>query len=246
MAKVIYTGPEGAGKSYLLAWQAGQLVERNAKWFKKTKIPRPIISNLEFQPWFEKFAEDRGVPIYYWKDIEDLPTMTECDLIIDEVGAYFDSRTFKDLPLDVRLWLAQADKLGVDIFGTAQDFAQVDVSFRRLVAGTNNALYLIDKIAGSQRPAKTKPVSGRVWGICTKREIDPVGYDESTKKFSNKGMPGFFFIRREICNIFDTNKRIAKSKPPPMKHIERRCIIPGCKMERHTNKDGEHYMVTHV
>jgi len=246
MAKVIYTGPEDAGKSYQLALMAGQLVERNAKWQKVTKVQRPIFSNLEFQPWFEKFAAERNVPIRYWKNLEDLPSMSEGDLIIDEMGTYFDSRTFKDLPLDVRLWVAQASKLGTDIYGSAQDFAQVDVSVRRLVSGNNNALYLIDKIAGSQRPAKTKPPVGRIWGVCTKREIDPLGYDEQTKKFANKGLPSFFFLRSEVCRIFDTTKRIAKSAPPPYKHVERRCIIPGCTMERHAFKDGQHYQITHV
>lgn len=244
--KIIYTGPEGSGKSYQLALAAGVLVERNAKWLKKTRVPRPIVSNLHFEPWFERFAKDRGVPIKYWKDLEVLPALTECDLLIDEVGAYFDSRTFKDLPLDVRLWLAQADKLGVDIFGTAQDFAQVDVSFRRLISGQGNALYLIDKIAGSTRPSATKPKVKRVWGVCTMREIDPVGYDESTKKFANKGLPKFFFIRKEICSIFDTNLRIAKSKPPPLKHVERHCVDPNCRLERNKVIDGVHYVVQHV
>lgn len=245
--KIIYTGPEGSGKSYQLALAAGMLVERNSKWLKATRVPRPIVSNLHFEQWFEKFAAERGVPIYYWQDLEQLPHLTECDLLIDEVGAYFDSRTFKDLPLDVRLWLAQADKLGVDIFGTAQDFAQVDVSFRRLISGAGNALYLIDKIAGSSRPSATKPRVKRIWGVCTMREIDPVGYDESTKKFSGKGiMPKIFFIRKEICKIFDTNLRIAKSKPPPFKHIERKCVVPNCRMERHVQRPDGHYLVTHV
>jgi len=245
--KIIYTGPEGSGKSYKLAQTAGQLVERNAKWLMLTGIPRPIISNLKFEKWFEDFAAERGVPILYWKDLEVLPTLMEVDLLIDEIGAYFDSRTFKDLPLDVRLWLAQADKLGVDIFGTAQDFAQVDVSFRRLISGQGNALYLIDKIAGSSRPSQTKPKVKRIWGVCTIREIDPVGYDESTKKFANKGiMPKFFFIRKEICRVFDTNLRIAKSNPPPFKHIERKCIIVGCQMERHVKRADGHYLVSHV
>jgi len=244
--KIIYTGPEDAGKSYKLAETAGKLVERNHEWQKKTGVMRPVVSNLKFEKWFEGYAESKGVEILYWKDLEQLPQMHGLDLIIDEVGAYFDSRTFKDLPLDVRLWLAQASKLGVDIFGSAQDFAQVDVSFRRLVAGATNALYLIDKLAGSKRPHPTKPITGKIWGVCSMREIDPVGYNEETKKFSNKGIPKFFFIRRDICKVFDTNLRIDKSKAPPFKHIERRCVIKGCKMERHTQRDGEHYMITHV
>jgi len=267
MAKVIYTGPEDCGKSYQLALMTAKLVERNAKWlqaqdfdYKKlgpkaffekygslNPTPRPIRSNLRFAKWFEYFATERGIPIIYWTDIADWVTFAHCDMVCDEIGAYLDSRTFKDLPLDVRLWLAQASKLGVDIYGSAQDFAQVDISFRRLVQGPTNALYLITKLIGSQRPDVTRPVVDRVWGICMKREIDPVAYDENSKKFSGKGiMPGFFFLRKEICTIFDTTERIAKSKPPPYKHIERKCVIPGCRMERHIIREDGHYQVTHV
>jgi len=233
MAKVIYTGPEDCGKSYQLALMAGQLVERNSRWQKLTKVERPIASNLEFTPWFHDFAKARDVRIHYWKDLEELPQLNGYDLFVDELGTYFDSRTFKDLPLDVRLWLAQASKLGTDIYGTAQDFSQVDVSLRRLVCGTNNALYRISKLVGSNRPHPSKPPVGRIWGLCTKREIDPMGYDEKKQKFNNKGLPQFFFLRKDICQIFDTTKRIAKSKPPPYKHIERTCIDPNCGY-RHT------------
>ena len=246
MAKVIYTGPEDSGKSYQLALRAGKLVERNSKWFQMTKIKRPIFSNLEFQPWFEKFSEERNVPIRYWKDLEELPLMSEGDLIIDEIGTYFDSRTFKDLSLDVRLWVAQASKLGTDIYGSAQDFAQVDLSFRRLVAGPTNGLFLINKWMGSDRPSKTKPPVKKIWGMCIMREIDPIAYDENSKKFASKGLPHIFFLRKEICKIFDTNKRIAKSAPVPYKHIERRCIEFGCTMDRHRIIDGVHYQVSHV
>jgi len=246
MAKVIYTGPEDSGKSYQLALIAGQLVERNAKWQKITKVERPLASNLEFRPWFGEFAAQRGVRVRYWRDLEELPTLEGYDLLIDEMGTYFDSRTFKDLPLDVRLWLAQASKLGTDIYGTAQDFAQVDISLRRLVAGANNALYLIDKIVGSARPHPTRPPVKRIWGICTKREIDPLGYDEQSKKFANKGLPAFFFLRKEICSIFDTTKRIKKSLPPPYKHVERRCVDPECKLQRSVTRDGVVYHVHHV
>lgn len=247
MAKTIFSGSEDSGKSYQLALHAGKIAERNAGWLRITGKPRPIVSNLEFQPWFySHVTETLGVPIRYWKDIEELPALTNCDLIVDEVGSYFDSRTFKDLPLDVRLWLAQASKLGVDIFGSAQDFAQVDISFRRLVSSDNGGLFHITKLMGSQRPAETKPPVKRIWGICTIRELDPVAYDEETKKFANEGIPRFFFIRKEICNIFDTTKRIAKTKPPPYKHVVRACADPACKWQLYEVHNGVKHRVTHV
>jgi len=246
MAKVVYTGAEDSGKSYQLAMRAGKLVERNARWLKITGKPRPIASNLKFMPWFEKFAADLGVPIRYWKDLEELPSLNGCDLIIDEMGSYFDSRTFKDLPLDVRLWVAQASKLGTDIYGSAQDFAQVDVSFRRLVRGPTNGLFQIQKLMGSDRPHATKPPIRRIWGFCVMRELDPLKLDEGKNEFANKGMPSFFWLRKEICEIFDTTARIAKSSPVPYKHVERRCSDPDCKLEKYKVINGIHYNIQHV
>jgi len=244
MAKTIYAGLEDSGKSLMLATIAGKIAERNSDWLKVTGTPRPIISNLHFEEEFYRYVtEDLGVPIRYWKDIEELVEMRDCDLIIDEVGAYFDSRTFKDLPLDVRLWLAQASKLGVDIYGSAQDFAQVDITFRRLTT----TLYQITKLVGSQRPTPTRPPVKRVWGICSIRELDPVGYDEQKSKFKKTGyLPSFFLIRKRNTSIFDTTRRIEKTSPPPYKHIVRRCADPNCKFKLYEMHGGIPHKVTHA
>lgn len=248
MAKYIFSGGEDSGKSYMLAYRSGQIVERNADWAKLTGKPRPIRSNLEYSEWFYDWAvNEMGVPIYYWKDVEEWERFEGCDMIIDEIGAYLDSRTFKDLPLSTRLWLSQASKLGVDMYGSAQDFAQVDLSFRRLVKSDNGGLFHINKLIGSPRPHASKPPVKRIWGICMMRELDPEGYDEQKKRFaSDQIIPTFFTIRREICTIFDTNKRIAKSKPPPYKHIARHCEDPMCQMDLYRTIDGVKHRISHV
>jgi len=91
MAKTIFSGLEDSGKSYMLAHTASEIAYRNAKWLKITGVPRAIVSNLRFEPSFEKHVtEDLGIPIRYWKDIDELREMTNVDLFIDEVGTYFD------------------------------------------------------------------------------------------------------------------------------------------------------------
>jgi len=243
MAKTIYAGMEDSGKSHELARMSGKIIERNARWIKMGLPPRALVSNIEYSKTFHEYATELGVPIRYWKDLEELPTLRDCDLIIDEVGAYFDSRTFKDLPLELRLWLAQASKLGVDIWGSAQDFAQVDLAFRRLTT----QLFWITKLTGSPRPSKTRPPVKKIWGICTKREMNPMGYDESKKEFNSVGwFPVPFVIRKSICEVFDTNARVAKSKPPPYKHIERRCSEPNCNLELYKMVNGHKHKITHV
>jgi len=242
MAKTIFSGLEDSGKSLMLATVAANLVWRNAKWAKQSEIARPIVSNLEFSPEFRDYAKGLGIEIRYWRDVAELVDLRDCDLIMDEVATYFDSRTFKDLPLDVRMWLAQASKLGCDIYGSAQDFAQVDIAFRRLTT----ELWHVTKWAGSRRPAISRPPVTRIWGICTMRQLDPVAYDEETKKFAGEGLPRIFFITKAMCSIFDTTKRIPKSSPPPFKHVERRCVDENCKFERHKIINGVHYIVSHV
>lgn len=216
--KTIYTGLEGSGKSLKLAAVAIGLVRRNHKWHALTGISRPIFSNMTFSESFTSYALSENVPIKYWKNLDDLIAVRDADVLIDEVGNYFDSRLWADLSLDCRRWLTQGNKTGVEIYGTAQDFAQVDKSFRRLV----NDLYEIRKLFGSRRPSATKPPVKRIWGVCSVMSLDPQGYDEE-KKVKSSIIPSFFIIKRTHCEIFDTTERIERSAYPALRHEERYC-----------------------
>jgi len=225
--KTIFSGLESSGKSLRLAMVACEIVKRNSRWLAISGKTRPIYSNMEFSPEFTKWATDEmAVPIRYWQNLDDLIKVADADVFIDEVGNYFDSRMWTDLSLDVRRWLTQGAKSGIEIYGSAQDFAQVDKAFRRLV----NNLYHITKLFGSRRPSATKPPVRRVWGLCAMRELDPVGYDEDKKKFASQGLsiPAFFFIEKDFCDVFDTSQKILRSKPPLLKHIDRDCELDRC------------------
>jgi len=225
MSKIIFSGLEGSGKSLKLAMVASDIAHRNGKWHAKSGIERPIYSNLKFSEEFENYCKEIHVPILYWNDLDDLIKIEQADVIMDEVGNYFDSRMWADLSLDVRRWLTQGSKMGVEFYGTAQDFAQVDKAFRRLC---NNLIH-ITKVIGSRRPSATKPPVTKIWGLCMTRELDPQGYDEDKKKFSGGfAIPGFFFIEKGYCELFDTSQKILRSKPPAMKHIERTCELENC------------------
>jgi len=206
--------------------QVVDLVYRNSKWKKKSGITRPIASNLQFSDKFFWYVTEKlGIPIIYWRDLAELEKLEQCDVIIDEVGNYFDSRMWSELSLDVRRWLTQGAKSGVEIYGSAQDFAQIDKAFRRLV----NHLFHITKLLGSRRPSNTKPPVKRIWGLCAMKELDPMGYEEDKSKFKPKTLvPSFFFIERKYCEIFDTTQKILRSKPYPYRHVVRECEIPNC------------------
>jgi len=225
--KVIFTGLESSGKSLKLAMTANEIAHRNAKWKKISGKERPLASNMQFSREFEDYVmEELGLPIIYWSNVDELIKLESADVFIDEVANYFDARLWADLSLDARRWLTQGAKTGIEIYGSAQDFAQVDKSFRRLV----NHLFYIRKIAGSRRPSPTKPPVEKIWGLCMVNELDPQTYNEDKSKFANRGALdfSFFFIERTYCNIFNTNQKIVRSLPSTMRHIERACEDEKC------------------
>jgi len=228
--KVIFSGLESSGKSLRLASVVADIAERNGKWKKKSGIARPIISNLFFsEEFYNHCTNTLGIPIKYWTNLDELIKFDNADIIIDEVGTYFDSRLWSDLSLDVRRWLTQGAKSGIEIYGTAQDFAQVDLAFRRLV----NHLFHITKLFGSRRPSATTPPITRIWGICSLRELNPREYKEDKKNFdTTQIIPSFFIIQRVYCEMFDTTQKIARGKPTPYRHIEKLCELDNCIFHR--------------
>lgn len=230
--KIIYSGKESAGKTLKLADVASEIAHRNFKWKNKSGIVRPIWSNIRFSDSFYNYVtKELGIPINYWENLQDLIQIDQADVFCDEVGNYFDSRMWTDLSLDVRRWLTQGAKSGIEFYGSAQDFAQVDKSFRRLC----NYLHEIKKLAGSARPSATRPPVKRIWGLCLVTHLDPNAYDEDNKKFEGGSfIPSFFFIRRKTCEIFDTTQKIKRSKLTPWRHEVRDCEDPNCKdLPRH-------------
>lgn len=221
--KIIYTGLESSGKSLQLAMRAEIVLFRNIKWKTKTGTARKILTNSPFSEKFMAVAKANGIEVVLWENLDELITQRDCDIFVDEIGTYFDARLWADLSLDVRRWIQQGAKMGIELYGAAQDFAQVDLSFRRLVS----QLFHITKVIGSGRPSPTKPPIKKIWGLCHMVELNPQKYDEKKKQFATEGImnffTGWFTIQRKYCELFDTRYFLKRSRPIPLKHIERVC-----------------------
>lgn len=222
ITKVVFTGVEGSGKSLEMAKQARTLVYRNARWFKKTRVVRPIVSNMKFSEKFHLLAEKNRVPIIYYTTLSELINYTECDVFIDELGKYFSARQWADLSLEAISWITQGGKQGVVIYGSSQDFSQIEKTFRLLTS----RVFIVEKLMGSPRPMKTKPRSGMVWGLCMVRRVRPSSFKGDDVSMEAIGWPQLYRIRKKDTEIFDTSQKIAKSPPMPLEHIERIC--PDC------------------
>lgn len=235
---LILTGLPGSGKSYKLGQIVTDILHRNQRAYEKAKklhdadgvkYPAPrmrmLFTNLQLKPHVEGFYPGQ---IVYWTELRQLTPLRDCDVIIDEVATYFDARLWETLSLEMRRWLAQHRKFGIEIYGTSQDFAQVDKAFRRL---TSDLQYLV-KVAGSRDISATKPPPRWIWGVVMVRELDPTVYDEQKSKFASTGFPSFMLITRAGVEIFDTRAEVKLSSALPLKHLEKACELPDCSFHK--------------
>jgi len=218
---VVYTGLPGAGKSLKLARTAIDVLERNKKFYEKSGIKRILYTNLKLS---EKVLDYYGDLVEDWSDPAQLTSLRNCDVLWDEIATHLDSTQWANMSMELKRWLQQHRKFGIELYGTTQDFAQIDKSFRRL---TSDLLFL-SKLFGTRDKSATRPEVKRIWVFSIVKTLDPQKYDEEKSKFSSGGIPSFLFATRSDVEIFDTTAEVKVGKYPPLRHIARSCEANSC------------------
>lgn len=219
---VVISGLPGAGKSLKLARIVRDLLHRNRKWENKSGITRKIFTNLKLS---ESIREEYKGFIEEWRDTQELVRLRNVDVIWDEFATAMDATQWQNMSLELKRWLQQHRKFGIEIYGTTQDFAQTDKSFRRLVSD----LIYITKVIGSRDKSATMPEIKNIWGLCVVKTLDPQKYDEEKSKFeSNGNLPGFMWITRQDIETYDTTAEVKMGSYPPLRHITRTCEMDEC------------------
>lgn len=208
--KIIYTGIESSGKSLLLSRQAEKVRQRNIKWFKITGLKRTMAFNSPMSEEFKKQILDSNINYLEFRNLDDILYLEEADIFMDEVIKFFPAST-NSLSNEQLHFITQGAKSGIHLWGASQDFSQVHKQFRRLV----NEVYVITKICGSRRPMKTAPPVKDIWGICTKRKVNPQSFkgDNATMEELDGGMSLFFITKKDVVR-FDTSYKIPMSSLP--------------------------------
>lgn len=217
----IYYGKPGMGKSLKLADKIVEILARNERWFKRTGQVRKIASNLRLSSVFE---EQYGSFVQYWDDPIDLINLRDVDIFWDEIATHLDSTQWQNVPLDLKRFLQQHRKRGIDIYGTTQAFGMVDISMRRLV----DNLFLCRKITGSRNPSATKPPVKTIWGLIWLWEIEAMSFEDEKPKHVGYD---WVIISRRLVEVYDTTQEIMMGVYPPLRHVERHCLKPGCFMQ---------------
>jgi len=227
---LVISGLPGAGKSLKLARTVRNILERNRKWELRTGIKRLVYTNLKLA---KSIMDLYPGYIKEWVDTSELVNLRNVDVVWDEFATAMDATQWQNMSLELKRWLQQHRKFGIEIYGTAQDFAQTDKSFRRLVSD----LVHITKLIGSRDKSATMPDPKWIWGICICRTLDPQRYDEAKSKFENADLiPKFMLITREDTEFYDTTAEVPLGKYPALRHIERTCENQYC----------DHIKVSHV
>lgn len=218
----IYAGKPGTGKSLKLADQICELLARNEKWFVKTGQLRKICSNLKIAKHVEEMYPNF---IEYWENVHDLVHKRDCDIIWDEIATELDSTHWKDVPRSMKRFLQQHRKRGIDIYGSTQNFAMIDISMRRLV----DNLWICHKIFGSRNPSPTKPPIEKIWGMIWLKEVDADTFEDEKPKTTGWD---WLWITRKLVNVYDTKQEILLGENMPYQHIPRRCELKDCDFEK--------------
>lgn len=226
----VITGRAGACKTAMLCQRLEKVCKRNLKFFEKSGIIRPIYCNFpvskEFENTYKKFLRflDNEHFVQKMVDLED------CDIFIDELLYHFDAQGWKELGMGPKRFLAIHRHLGIEIYATSQDFAQVDISFRRLT----DKLYFLSKLFSSRVPSPTRPPVKRIFGCSVIYTIPPTDYKEDQKENKAK-FHWLFWLSRRKCEIYDTRQKYAPGKPLPKKHMVLECEM-GDKCSEHFGK----------
>lgn len=231
--KVTITGLPGAGKSAYLAKVALRCLKENKsqhqlmlkEWEESGKMdpqpmPRLVWSNMHFAEWVEK--EFAGY-FDYWTDRVQLIKLRDCDIFIDEEQLYFDAQEWQMMSASEKRFFQQHRRYGVDIYGAAQDFAQVDKSIRRV---TSNLL-MLRKFIGTRDISSTRRNPKFVFVLSTIVELEPEIYDETISKLSGGRFKWFLMITKKDTEIFNTREEIQASEFPPLRKIKRVCPEDG-------------------
>jgi len=230
--KVIYTGIESSGKSLLLSKQAEKVRRRNIGWYKITGLKRTMAFNSPMSKEFIELIESSNINYLQFKNLDEIIYLEEADIFIDEVIKFFPASGSNSLSNEQLHFITQGAKSGIHLWGASQDFSQVHKQFRLLV----NEVYVITKIIGSNRPMKTAPPVKWIWGLCTKRKVNPLSFkgDSATMDQIEGGL-SIFFIKKEDVQRFDTSYKIPISKLPvkKLRRQEEYCDEDGFKRVRY-------------
>lgn len=183
----VVEGRPGMGKS---VW----LVAEVLRWLR---AGRTVYTNVYIND--EKLCQKYDGRLFYIESLEDIVTLREGKIILDEIQIYLNSRNWDKLDIRFQLLLQQHRKRGLDIIGVTQSIKRADIVFRELV----QVFYRIRKVAAFRVPR-----TDLAFGFFYLREFDPDDIESGGAKSNQKALswPLPFVADPYTFSIYDTTQ----------------------------------------
>jgi len=183
----VVEGRPGMGKS---VWLCAEVL----RWLRKG---RTVYTNIEIKD--QKILRKYADKLFYIESLEDIITLREGKVVLDEVQTYLNSRNWDKLDIRFQLLLQQHRKRGLDIIGATQSIKRADVVFRELV----QVFYRIRKVVAFRLPYTTLG-----FGFFYLREFDPDNIESGGAKSNQKALtwPLPFFADPFTFSVYDTTQ----------------------------------------
>jgi len=189
----------------------------------------------------QKDRENPDIKILYWQNIDEWNLMTSGWIIADEAQRYFNARNWMHLSEETEIKLQQHGKDNLDIWMTVQHFSRLDVTLRILI----ERFFHIEMIKGDPDNEKSKRFFGLLPKVSEIKEYyledmvkaERQGYDVYDEEENPGGIEPIdswtIDLRPNMFTWYDTYQKVGRSRPMPLKHLQRIC--PDCRETKITH-----------
>jgi len=205
MAIKIVTGLPSAGKTYYMTLLAKEAIDEDIPVFSNYRLGYPEESTPKQVIYYETFEQL----------IELLEGVEKALIVCDEIQVHFNSRTWGTFSVRMQTLFQQHAKDGLNIIGTTQNEARVDVVIREIV----QIWIHCRRIGGFGR------VSNYPWGWIKASYYWP---EEFTKAEAQPYFTEYVWVKRSIATFYNTLEKIPVPEPKDIVLVKfKRCKACG-------------------
>lgn len=181
----------------------------------------------------EADRNDETKLIYYWRNIDTWNYMSHGRIIVDEATRYFNARRWAMLSEDTEIKLQQHGKDRLDIYATTQHWSRLDISLRVLIEQFNR----VERVVGWNNTTYVSRYSTHTLEDLQRWENNPEAFNKEItdgEEDTGRKVSFDYFMPWAPWRkpLYDTEQTVGASVPMPLKHMERYCPDPHCKLHR--------------
>jgi len=207
----VVEGRPGMGKTVYLVYQIIEYLNRGYEVYTNVEINLP-------------HSFKRRDHLHYISTLEDITSLREGKIVLDEIQTYLNSRNWDKLDIKFQLLLQQHRKRGLDIVGATQSIKRADVVFRELV----QRFFTVRKIFSLRIPY-TKVA----FGFFVLREYDPDTTEGDATGRKQLGHPVPLYADPFIFKVYDTTQEYKIESPIGKRFVEEYVIVEKPQQVKH-------------